>query len=124
MLPLEDALTGLIPKTLGRYIIKNSDLRADVTVGALKPKQMSALATCFKTLKFTVTGTKGFDNAQITVGGAKNNEFDMSTLESKIVKGLYCTGELLDVDAPCGGFNLQWAWASGIVAGQNCIKGI
>ncbi|MEE0980332.1 MAG: NAD(P)/FAD-dependent oxidoreductase, partial [Acutalibacteraceae bacterium] len=45
------------------------------------------------------------------------NEFDTETLESKITEGLYCTGELLDVDAPCGGFNLQWAWASGIVAG-------
>ena len=66
---------------------------------------------------FTITGTRGFDSAQITVGGASFNEFDTKTLESKIAEGLYCTGELLDVDAPCGGFNLQWAWASGIAAG-------
>lgn len=121
---LEDALTGLIPKNLGRYIIKYIGFRSDITVGTINNKQRSVFADSLKNLKFVITGTKGFENAQVTVGGADTDEFDMSTLESKMVKGLYCTGELLDVDAPCGGFNLQWAWASGIAAGKSCSRSL
>lgn len=121
---LEDALTGLIPKNLGRYIIKHIGFRSDITVGTINNKQRYVFADSLKNLKFVITGTKGFENAQVTVGGADTDEFDMSTLESKMVKGLYCTGELLDVDAPCGGFNLQWAWASGIAAGKSCSRSL
>ena len=58
------------------------------------------------------------EGAQVTAGGAVTAEFDPKTLQSRIVPGLYATGELLDVDGDCGGFNLQWAWASGLLAGQ------
>ncbi len=121
---LEDAFTGIIPKKLGQYLIKKCELRPDITVGLLKPQQINVLANSLKNLTFIVTGTKGFDNAQITVGGADTSEFDCGTLESLKVKGLYVTGELLDVDAPCGGFNLQWAWASGILAGECCAQSL
>lgn len=121
---LEDALAGMVPKKLGYYLIKITGLRADVILSELNPEQINALSANFKRLAFTVTGTKGFDNAQITVGGAVTDEFDMNTLESKVTKGLYCTGEILDVDAPCGGFNLQWAWASGLTAGKAVAKSL
>lgn len=121
---LEDAIAGIIPKKLGHYLIKITGLRADVTMSELKHHQIIILSENLKHLTFTVTGTRGFDNAQITVGGAVTDEFDINTLESKITKGLYCTGELLDVDAPCGGFNLQWAWASGITAGKSAAKAL
>ena len=55
----------------------------------------------------------------MTAGGVKTNEINSQTMESKIVKGLYIVGELLDIDGDCGGFNLQWAWSSGYVAGLN-----
>lgn len=121
---LEDALSGIIPKKLGQHIIKKSELRTNITLAELRFPQVTRLAEMLKTLNFTVTGTKGFDNAQITVGGAVTDEFDMNTLESNRTKGLYCTGELLDVDAPCGGFNLQWAWASGITAGNSAAQSL
>lgn len=114
---LEDALCGILPKKVGYLIIKNSGFRQDITLRELKNEEINKFIYNMKNCIFTVTGTRGFDSAQITVGGASFNEFDTKTLESKIAEGLYCTGELLDVDAPCGGFNLQWAWASGIVAG-------
>ena len=61
----------------------------------------------------------GFKNAQITVGGAEVSEFNPKTMESRLVKGLYCAGEILNVDSVCGGFNLQWAWSSGLLAGRS-----
>lgn len=59
------------------------------------------------------------DDAQVTAGGVKTDEINNSTMESKLVKGLYFAGEIVDVDGDCGGFNLQWAWSSGYVAGKN-----
>ena len=123
-LTAEDALCGIIPRKVGYLIIKNAGLRQDVTLNELSNKDIDLLAEKLKNCEFTVTGTKGFENAQITVGGASVNEFDMRTLESEKVSGLYCVGEILDIDAPCGGFNLQWAWASGIVAGQSAAQSL
>lgn len=118
-LTVEDSLCGLMPRKVGYLVIKNAGLRQDVTLKELRRTDIDLLADKLKNCEFTVTGTKGFDNAQITVGGVSVDEFDMKTLESKKVSGLYCTGEIFDIDAPCGGFNLQWAWASGIVAGTS-----
>ena len=58
------------------------------------------------------------------LGGAKTEEFDMCTLESKKVRGLYAAGELLDVTGPCGGYNLEWAWASGLLAGRKAAESL
>ena len=121
---LEDALCGIMPRKVGYLIIKNAGLRQDITLKELRKTDIVLLADILKNCEFTVTGTKGFDNAQITIGGVCNDEFDMKTLESKKIPGLYCAGEILDVDAPCGGFNLQWAWASGIVAGKSAADSL
>ena len=69
-------------------------------------------------LALPVTGTMGMEGAQVTAGGIVTREFDPATLQSRIVPGLYATGEVLDVDGDRGGFNLQWAWSSGLLAGQ------
>lgn len=119
---LEDALCGILPKKVGYLIIKNSGFRQDIRLNELNFNSIESFAENMKNCTFTVTGTKGFDNAQITVGGASFDDFNPDTLESKQVKGLYCAGEILDADAPCGGFNLQWAWASGIVAGISAAE--
>ena len=65
-----------------------------------------------------ITGTCGFDQAQVTAGGLDTSEFDPRTLQSRLVPGLYACGELLDIDGDCGGYNLQWAWSSGRLAGK------
>jgi predicted flavoprotein YhiN len=60
-----------------------------------------------------------WNNAQVTKGGAVTSEFNPNTMESKLVKNLYAVGEVLDIDGDCGGYNLQWAWSSGILAGRS-----
>jgi predicted flavoprotein YhiN len=64
-----------------------------------------------------VTGDRGFNHAEVTAGGVPLAELDLQTLESRICRGLYLVGEICDVDGRIGGFNFQWAWASGYVAG-------
>ena len=64
-------------------------------------------------------GARGFDQAQVTAGGLSGAQFDAQTLESRNVRGLYAAGEVLDVDGPCGGYNLQWAWASALLAARS-----
>ena len=71
-----------------------------------------------KSLRITIKGTNDFDQAQICAGGVRTEEVDPKTMESHYVSGLYFAGELLDVDGICGGYNLQWAWSSGFVAGK------
>ncbi|MDD3899278.1 MAG: NAD(P)/FAD-dependent oxidoreductase, partial [Syntrophomonadaceae bacterium] len=68
---------------------------------------------------FKIKGTKSWPSAQITAGGVDTNGIDQNTMESKLVPGLFFAGEIIDIDGLCGGFNLQWAWSSGFIAGQN-----
>ena len=63
-------------------------------------------------------GVDGFDAAQVTAGGLETGSFSPETLESRLVSGFFACGEVLDIDGPCGGYNLQWAWASGVLAGR------
>ncbi|MGN1266492.1 MAG: NAD(P)/FAD-dependent oxidoreductase, partial [Dorea sp.] len=69
-----------------------------------------------------ISETNGFENAQVCAGGVYLDEINMETMESKYMDGLYLTGELLDVDGICGGYNLQWAWATGMIAGAHAAK--
>ena len=78
------------------------------------------LCRLLKSLRITIKGTNDFEQAQICAGGVRTEEVDPKTMESHYVSGLYFAGELLDVDGICGGYNLQWAWSSGFVAGKMC----
>ena len=69
-----------------------------------------------------VTGTQGFEQAQVTAGGVSMDGFDPETMPSRRVPGLYGAGELMDVDGDCGGFNLQWAWSSALIAARHIQK--
>ena len=71
-----------------------------------------------------VTGTNGMKNAQVTAGGLETKDFDPRTMMSKRVRGLFACGEALDIDGDCGGFNLQWAWSSGRLAGVSAAREI
>jgi predicted flavoprotein YhiN len=85
---------------------------------------MEANAVCrvVKSLEIALTEPLGMDSAQVTAGGVLTEQFDADTMESRIVPDLYACGEVLDIDGDCGGYNLQWAWSSGRMAGINAGK--
>ncbi len=122
-MPIENALSGMMPKALGRYILKRCGENSLSSLGKIGKEKIAEITHTAKNLDFTITGTMGFKNAQISVGGADVKEFNNKTMESKLVKGLFCAGEVLDTDSICGGFNLQWAWASGLLAGRCAAMG-
>ena len=114
---LENFLLGLLHKRLGQTLLKSAGAyplsrRAD----SLTHQELAALCKNLKGWRLPVTGTMGLANAQVTAGGADTAGFDPETLESKLVPGLYACGEVLDIDGDCGGFNLQWAWSSAMLA--------
>lgn len=116
---LEEALIGLINKKLILPIIKKLQLDKAQKVAELDESSILKLADILTSWQFKVIGNKGWGQSQVTAGGINTEEIDKRTMESKLVKGLYFTGEILDIDGDCGGFNLQWAWSSGYLAGLN-----
>ncbi len=116
---LDNLLTGFLPKAVGIAICKASKLyNGDKKIEELTLKEIKLIAEKVKNFPVEISGTKGFVNAQVTSGGIKTDEIDPETMQSKKCKGLYFAGEIIDVDGGCGGFNLQWAWASGMLAGE------
>lgn len=119
MKDLEKSLVGLINKKMILPIIKELNLDKTENVGSMNNDDIFKIAELLTTWSFKIIGNKGWGQAQITAGGINTNEVNNKTMESKIVEGLYIVGELLDIDGDCGGFNLQWAWSSGYIAGLN-----
>jgi predicted Rossmann fold flavoprotein len=115
---VEQFFQGMIHKKLVYACAKkrNIDIHGIVSeVGAL---QLMKIIQCMKAFNFNITGFKPFENAQVCQGGVSLKEIDEATMASKIQEGLFFAGELMDVDGKCGGYNLQWAWSSGYVAGK------
>ena len=110
--------TGLLPRRIGEALCVAGGAPAGLPCTRLTDAQIEALAALLADWRFEVTGTRGFDHAQVTAGGADAREFNPATMESRLVPGLYAAGEVLDVDGDCGGFNLHFAWASGMIAGR------
>ena len=102
----EDLLISIIPDKLRKYIADEQELG------------LSELTERLKSMKLSVSGTKGWKVAQCTSGGVTLDEIDAVTMESKLIDGLYFAGEVTDYDGPCGGYNLQYAWETGIKAGK------
>jgi predicted flavoprotein YhiN len=98
--------------------VRRSKRNAECLMRDLSADQLSKLAARTKAWPFQVSGTKGFDFAQVTSGGLDTGAFDPQTLESVLVPGLFAAGEILDLDGDCGGYNLHWAWASGMAAAE------
>ena len=122
-LTMENYFNGMINKKLGQFLSKVSGIeKLSKPVKDLNDSEIRKLCTVLKKYRVKILDTTGFKNAQITAGGVSLDEVNSETLESKIVKGLYFSGEVLDVYGECGGFNLQWAWASGYIAGKNVAK--
>lgn len=116
--PLEDFLTGILHNRLGRVVLKDAGFDLSLQTEALTQRDLEQIAHRIKFFPLTVTGVMGLDQAQVTAGGAHTSEFRPDTLESRLCPGLFACGEVLDIDGDCGGFNLQWAWSSGRLAGQ------
>lgn len=117
---LKNSLDKLMLRSLIPVVIEKSGLDGEKKVNELTKEERRVLGNTIKNLSFTITGLRGWDEAIITKGGVTVKEIDPGTMESKITKGLYFAGEVLDLDALTGGFNLQIAWSTGCLAGMNC----
>lgn len=117
-LPAREILVGTVHNRLGQMICKYAGADASLTVSELSEKQLYSIARACRDFRLKVTGVSGFESAQVTAGGMRTGEFVPETLESRLVPGLFACGEVLDIDGDCGGYNLQWAWASGHLAGR------
>ena len=118
----EDLFTGILHNRLGRSLVKEAGIKANTLIFHLYDDQLEAVISLAKGFAVTLTEPLGMDAAQVTAGGIVTSEFDPTTMESKLVPGLYACGEVLDVDGDCGGYNLQWAWSSGRLAGLSAGK--
>ena len=118
-LPVEELLTGILHNRLGRVLCAAVGIKGQRTVDTLTEGELLAVCRAVKEFEVNLTDTMGMDNAQVTAGGIFTDEFNAHTMESKLVPGLYACGEVLDIDGDCGGFNLQWAWSSGCLAGKS-----
>jgi predicted Rossmann fold flavoprotein len=110
-------LQGTLTLATARLLCELAGVRPEATVSHLPAAAAEALAGMLGAMKLQVTDTEGFDTAFVTRGGVRLKEVDPATLQSRLVNGLYFAGELLDLDGPTGGYNLQWAFASGYLAG-------
>ena len=119
---IKNALTELLPQSLIPVILQEADIDPDKKVNIITKQERASLRDTLKGLTLHITGTRGFNEAVITQGGVNVKEIDPSTMESRIVKHLYFAGEVLDVDAMTGGFNLQIAWSTGTLAGLSAGK--
>ena len=115
---LDEFFTGIFPKKLCELWIRLSRLPKEMRVSDLSGEQLEKLVLLIQHLRTHSTETNAFEQAQICCGGVDTTEINPDTLESNYVPGIYFAGELLDVDGICGGYNLQWAWSSGFVAGR------
>lgn len=112
-------LSGIIPEKLARYLLKHQGISEEIEIRHLKPEDIKRLIQMVKRFSADITDTNTLEQAQVTAGGIPLSEIDLDTMESKLCPSCYLTGELVDVDGCCGGYNLMWAWESGRRAGQS-----
>ena len=115
-------LSGILPNAFGKYIMKRLHYEQSVTMSDLTEKQLNRLCSNLKKMSFTPVFYEDFDKGQVTGGGIATEEVDVDTFESKKYRNLYITGEVLDVNGICGGYNLTFAVLSGIQAIKHIIK--
>lgn len=120
----ENMLSGIINKQLCITVMKECNIAVNRRVNTLNDGEINNLLNILKCWKINVKNSRSFEYAQATAGGVKCCEFDPETMESRLVDGVYCCGEALDVDGDCGGYNLQWAWSSGRTAGRSIAERI
>ena len=114
----KNAVTALFPGKLTPVMVELSGIDPDIKVCEITAAKRNEFVSLIKKMPLTLTGMRGFDEAIVTRGGVSIKDINPKTMESKVIKGLYFAGEMIDVDAYTGGFNLQVAWSTGIAAGR------
>ena len=117
-----ECFVGLFNKKLIEVLIREAGIGLGDSPKKVSKEQIAKLAKLIKGLYIDITGSKSFDMAQVCAGGIATEEIHAETMESKKVSGLFFAGELIDIDGMCGGYNLQWAWSSGYVAGVSAAS--
>ena len=115
---IKKLLEGFLNKKIVDVVLETSEIDGNMNYSELSVSEKLKLSKYLTAFPIKITGTKGFDNCQICSGGVKLSEVDLETMESNIVNNLYITGELLDLNGKCGGYNLTTCWISGILAGE------
>lgn len=118
---VEEFFAGMLHKKVMQLFVKMAGLKADIPVEKADKKALRQVFSLCRDWKVTVTGTNPYENAQVCAGGVPLDEVTKQ-LESRKVPGVYFAGEVLDVDGKCGGYNLQWAWCSGYLAGMAAVS--
>ena len=119
---MDNLLNALAPRLLVPVLLERADIPGDKKARDLTRPERRRLLELFKSFSVTVSGPRPIAEAIVTSGGVKAAEVDPKTMESKKIPGLFFAGELLDVDAYTGGFNLQIAWATGRAAGEHAVR--
>lgn len=117
-----DVLLGIFNKKLIPCLLKNAGIDFKLKICELNEQKLEKLISTCRHFPLTISGTNGFEQAQVCAGGVRLSEINASTMESLCCNDLYLAGEILDADAVCGGYNLQWAWATGYLAGFHAVK--
>lgn len=119
----EDFMIGMFHKKLIGVLLKESNISLHVEMDTVSNDKLKKFIFLCKHFVVSIEATNDFEQAQVCAGGIKTTELNPQTVESLNEKDLYITGELLDIDGICGGYNLQWAWSTGFIAGKNAAKG-
>jgi len=119
---VKNSLAGMTPSNFIPIFLNNLLINPDKKAAEISKKERLKIADGFKNIVLSVSRVRPFKEAQVTAGGVDTKEVNPETMESKIVPGLYLAGEILDVNADSGGYNLQWAWSSGHLAGVSALK--
>jgi predicted Rossmann fold flavoprotein len=120
----KNSLNDLLPRKLIAVVVNLSNIDPEKKTNNITREERHNLAKLLKNLEMTPAGLLGFNTAIITSGGVSLKEIDHKTMRSKIIDNLFFAGEVIDVDGPTGGFNLQMCWSTGYLAGENAAKDI
>jgi predicted flavoprotein YhiN len=118
-IPISTVLGAVVPLKIALFILKKRKLNPNTELRALHIKDINNIMELLSAFTLQVEGVRGFEFCQLSTGGIPLTEVDQQSLESKILPGLFFAGEVLDVHGPCGGYNLQWAFSSGVVVGRH-----
>jgi predicted Rossmann fold flavoprotein len=119
---IKNILTNLLPSKLVLVILKSAEINVDKKVHSITREERQKILTLIKSFVLHIRGLKGFNSAMITSGGVDIKEIDPKTMKSKLIENLYFAGEIIDVDGPTGGYNLQICWSTGYLSGDSAAK--
>lgn len=118
----DEAMVGLLNHKLSGVLLKEAHIPQKKPADEVSKEEILQLVKQCRHMEVCVTGSKPFEQAQVCAGGVHTDEIDPQTMESRLVPNVYFAGEVVDIDGMCGGYNLQWAWSSGYVAGRHAAE--